>query len=221
MNEEVLIPKIKRQNKKKRQIKIPLLNFVLVFFCVLILIAATFLNIEIKHYTIPSDIFTNKNLGSEDFIHSFKFIPQIPFVLFICSVLGQKMALTSSIIYILTGICFAPIFALGGGVTYFGQFSFGYILGYIPAIIIAGKFLSKKYDFPSMIAATALGVLSIHLFGILYMIIIAIFKHSGSEFILNWIHAQSGIKIIYDLIFSFVLVLIGKYLHSGLKQLID
>jgi biotin transporter BioY len=131
------------------------------------------------------------------------------------------MALTSTIIYILTGLCFVPIFALGGGIKYFGQYGFGYILGYIPAIIIAGKFLSKNYNFSSMISATTLGVLSIHLFGVLYMIVIALFKHSGGGFVLNWIHAQSGIKIIYDLVFSFVLVLIGKYLHLGLKQLID
>jgi biotin transport system substrate-specific component len=131
------------------------------------------------------------------------------------------MALTSTLIYIIAGLCFVPIFALGGGITYFGQFGFGYILGYIPAIIIAGNFLSKNYDFPSMIAATTLGVLSIHIFGIIYMIIIALCKHCGGGFILNWIHAQSGMKIIYDLIFSFVLVIIGKYFYFGLKQLMD
>jgi hypothetical protein len=53
------------------------------------------------------------------------------------------------------------------------------------------------------------------------MILLAIFKHSGSGFIFGWIQAQSGVKIIYDIIASFVLVLIGKYLHSGLKLLIE
>jgi biotin transporter BioY len=222
MSEEVLIPKMKRLDKTKHKIKIPILNFVLVIFCVLILIASTFINIEIRHYIIPFDIFSNKNLTYEDFIHSFKIIPQIPFVLFICSVLGRRMALTSVILYILAGLCFVPIFALGGGIKYFAQFGFGYILGYIPATFIAGNLLtSKKYSFLSMITATLIGVLTIHICGILYMIILAIIKHSGSSFIFGWIQAQSGIKILYDIIASFVLVLIGKYLHSGLKLLIE
>jgi biotin transporter BioY len=72
-----------------------------------------------------------------------------------------------------------------------------------------------------MITATLVGVLTIHLCGIFYMILLAIFKHSGSGFIFGWILAQSGVKIIYDIIASFVLVLIGKYLHSGLKLLIE
>lgn len=221
MSEEVLIPKMKRIDKTKRKLKIPVLNFAVVLFCVLLLISSTFLNLNIKHYIIPLDLFSNKNLTLENFIYSINFIPQIPVVIFITSILGKRMALTSVILYILAGLCFIPAFALGGGFRYVFEYGFGYILAYIPAVVITGNLLGKKYSFLDMIKAVLAGVLIIHLIGILYMIVIALFKHAGTTFIWGWIEAQSGIKIIYDLITSFTLVLIGKYIHSGLKFIIE
>lgn len=126
------------------------------------------------------------------------------------------MALTSVMLYITIGLFLFPVFALGGGIKYIGEYGFGYILAYIPAIIIAGKLLDK-YSFLDMIKATLAGVFTIHIFGILYMLIIALIKQSGTMFIEGWIVAQSGLKIIYDLIISFLAILIGKYIHEGLK----
>lgn len=216
MSEEVLIPKMKRPDNKKRVVKVPLINFVVIIACVLLLIGATFLNLNIKHYIIPFDIFTNKHLTADNFVYSTYFIPQIPFLMFICSTIGRKMALTSVVLYILLGLFFIPVFALGGGIRYFAEYGFGYILAYIPAVIIAGKLLNK-YSFPDMIKATLAGVFTIHICGILYMICIALIKQTGSTFIIGWINAQSGLKTVYDLIISFLLVMIGKYLHEGLK----
>lgn len=221
MTEEVLIPKMKRLEKKQRKIKIPLLNIILILFCILLIIGSTFININLKHYILSPEIFTGKPLIIEDFIYSFSIIPQIPVILFICSSLGKKMANTSIILYILAGLCSIPVFALGGGIRYITEFSFGYILSYIPAVIIAGNILNKKYSFKNMFLAALCGVLTIHTGGILYMIIIALLKHEGAHFIFSWIDAQSGLKIIYDIILSFILVLIGKYIHSVLKFILE
>lgn len=218
MTEEVLIPKMKRVDKSKRKIKVPLLNIVLVVFCAILLTVATFINLNIKHFILPMSIFSLSSPSLEDFIFSFNLIPQIPVLMFICAALGRKMTLTSVILYILAGIFIAPIFGLGGGLKYVFEYGFGYLLAYIPAVILAGKLL-KKYTFLEMITATLVGVLTIHFIGILYMIVIALLKHSGGNFIAGWISAQSGLKILYDIISSFVLVLIGKYLHFGLKFL--
>lgn len=216
MSQEVLIPKMTRIDKTKRKIKIPMLNIVLILFCTFLIIISTFVNIDIKHYIIPADFFTKKVLSSEDYITNFYLIPQIPTVMLVCSTLGKRMSLTSVILYIIIGLFLFPTFALGGGLKYIAMYSFGYILAYIPAIILAGKFLNK-YSFLDMIKATLTGVLTIHILGILYMIVIALIKHSGGTFISGWISAQSGLKIIYDICASFVLVLIGKYLHEGIK----
>ena len=219
MSEEALIPKMTRIDKQKRVVKIPLINFVVIIFCTLLIIASTFININLKHYIIPMDLFTNKNLVMDNFIFSIPFIPQIPIVMFICSILGKRMAFTSALLYIITGLFFCPVFALGGGIKYFGEYGFGYILAYIPAILIAGKLLDK-YSFLDMIKATLAGVFTIHICGVLYMILVALIKGAGSMFILGWITAQSGLKVVYDIIASFVLILIGKYLHEGLKFLL-
>lgn len=221
MSEDILIPKMTRINKSKKKIKIHLLNFVMIIFCSLLLVFSTFLNLDIKHYIIPADIFSNKSLNLNDFIFSFYFIPQIPMVMFICSVLGKRMAITSIALYILAGLAFLPIFALGGGIRYIFEYGFGYILAYIPAAVIAGNLLGKKYTFLDMIKATLAGVLSIHILGIIYMSIIATIKHSGLGFITGWIQAQSGLKIIYDIIISFVLILIGKYIHKFLSFILE
>jgi len=220
MSEEVLIPKMRRREKYSPEIKIPMLNIAVIIFCSVLITAATFVNIEIRHYIIPVCIFSGKCLSVEDFIYAFCFIPQVPMVMFVCSVLGRKMALTSVIIYILAGLFFVPVFALGGGFKYIFEYGFGYIVAYIPAVIFAGNLL-KKYSFSDMIKSAFAGVFVIHVIGVIYMIIIALFKHSGGGFIAGWIGAQSGLKIVYDLIISFLAILVGKYLHYALKFVIE
>lgn len=221
MNEEVLIPKMERIDKTKKKFRIPWLNLALIILSTLLIIGSTFLNLNIKHYIIPGELFSGEHLTAEDFIFGITFIPQVPIIMFLTSVLGKKMALVTTLLYIIAGIFFIPVFALGGGFRYFGEFGFGYILGYLPAILIAGNFLEKKYSYPNMIWATLLGVLTIHITGILYMIIIALIRHAGGNFILGWLSVQSGLKIIYDIVIGFVLVLIGKYIHSGLKFILE
>lgn len=221
MSEEVLIPKMKRLEKKQRKIKIPLLNFVIVLFCTLLIVASTFVNIDLKHYIIPSTIFSKDLLSSADFIYSFAIIPQIPILMFNCSVVGKRMAITSTILYIILGLVGLPIFALGGGIRYFTEFSFGYILAYIPALVIAGNLLKAKYSIKNILLAALFGTFTIHLLGMSYMAIIALLKHESASFIFNWIGSQSGIKIIYDIILSFTLMLIGKYIHSAFKFILE
>ena len=63
----------------------------------------------------------------------------------------------------------------------------------------------------NMIHAAVVGVLTIHIIGILYMLFIAGLKHEGMAFISGWIASQSGIKIIYDMIFSFAALFVAKY----------
>lgn len=220
MTQEVLIPKMKRLDKKHRKVKVPILNFVLIIFCTLLLIGATFINIDFKHYIIPADIFSNKSLLPEDYIWQFSIIPQIPTLMLVCSILGKKMSATSVALYLIAGLFIIPVFALGGGISYITEYSFGYILAYFPAVILAGSLL-KKYTFFDIIKAALCGVLIIHFFGIIYMSIIALLKHNGLDFISGWIKAQSGLKIIYDIVISFVFMIIGKYIHEFLKMIQD
>jgi len=221
MSEEVLIPKMKRLDSKQKQIKIPVNNFILVILCTLLIICATFVNIDIKHYVIPQGFSFGKHYNTEDFVYCFSIIPQIPVLLFTCSVLGRKLSVTSACLFLILGLFAYPVFGLGGGFEYIGEYSFGYILAFVPAVYATGSFLFKKYSFLNMIMGAITGVLIIHLCGILYMMLIALIKSNGGIFIKTWIHSQSGLKIIYDIILSFIGILIGKYIHDFLKFLAD
>ncbi len=217
MSQEVLIPKMNRIRKKKRQYRVPFFNLILVICAILAIIGSTFVDVTIKHYVWPNGGFA-QSLDPQDYIKSFSIVPQIPVLMFICSALGKRMATSAVTLYIILGLFFAPLFALGGGsIMYIGEYGFGYILSYIVAVLLAGAILSEKYSFKNMIFASFVGVLIIHIFGIFYMFIIAMLKHDGMTFVSGWINAQSGIKIIYDFILSFVGILIGKYVHEFLE----
>ena len=53
------------------------------------------------------------------------------------------------------------------------------------------------------------------------MMLLALLKHDGGTFISGWIAAQSGLKIVYDLVISFVFVLIGKYVNIFIRFVLD
>ena len=133
MSQEVLIPKMKRIDKTKRKIRIPLLNFVVIIFCSFLITLATFINLDIKHFILPSNVLSMHHPTMDDFVYNFCLIPQIPVVMFVCSVLGRKMAATSVALYILAGLFFIPVFGLGGGAKYIFEYGFGYIFAYFPA----------------------------------------------------------------------------------------
>ena len=221
MSEEVLMPKMKRLDNKQKKIKIPLLNLLLIFVCTILLVASTFINIDLKHYIIPHGLFSNKNFRPEDCIYAFSIIPQIPVVMFVCSFVGKKMSASCIMLYLMLGLAGFPFFALGGGLSYIKEYGFGYLLAYIPAIIVAGIFLNKKYSILNMFLTSLCGVLIIHFCGILYMVLVALIRHDGGTFISGWIYSQSGMKVLYDFVLSFVAVIIGGYLHSFLKFITD
>ena len=147
----------------------------------------------------------------DSYIHTYRLIPQVPVIMFIGAFLGRRYGIASILLYILLGLFIIPVFALGGGPKYIFEYSFGYILAYIPAVFFAGSILKSGYSNRNIIHAVLVGVLTIHLIGVLYMLFIAGLKHEGAEFITGWIVAQSGIKIIYDFIFSFAAVFFAKY----------
>ena len=221
MSEEALIPKMKRLDRKHKKMRIPINNFVLVILCTLLIIGATFVSVDIKHYIIPQGFSFDKSFSKEDFVYCFRIIPQIPILMFICSVLGKKLSVTCACLYVFLGLFVIPIFSLGGGVGYISEYSFGYIISFILGVYICGCFINKTYSFLNMFLGSVLGVLSIHICGIFYMIILTLIYNDGITFIKSWLVWQSGLKIFYDIVLSFVFILIGKYIHSFLKFLSD
>ena len=106
---------------------------------------------------------------------------------------------------------FFPIFALGGGVAYLFEYGFGYILAFIPAIFFSGTLLKVKTDFLRIVLLSTLGVLAIHILGILYMLFIATLRHAPMDLVSSWIASQSGVQILYDMFFSVVAIYLGRF----------
>lgn len=220
-DDEALVPKIKRVNKKdKKKIKIPVLNILLVLFCSFLLMVSTFVQINLIHPIIPHDLFSNKELTRADFLYTYTIIPQVPAVMFIVGLMGRRLGITSVVIYILAGLFLIPVFALGGGMRYVTEFGFGYILAYIPAVFLAGSILKQGFTLKNILKSALAGVLTIHFIGVAYMLFVAVIKHEGWAFVKGWILSQSLLKIAYDYVLSIAALFVAKFANKYINYLI-
>lgn len=211
--QKLRVKKVKQKKpKKKNSVRVGIGSLVLILFCSFLLVISTFLQLDITHVILPMKVFSGETLNLKDFLFTYKFIPQIPAVLFIVGLLGRRLGLTSILLYIIIGLFVMPVFALGGGWRYIFEYGFGYILAYIPAGFLLGSILKKDgYTYKNTAKAVFFSVLLIHVVGLLYMSILAILRHAGVGFIQDWFVSQSGMKIFYDLVLSYIAVLVAKY----------
>ena len=200
---------------KGEPIKITLGTLLLTSLSVLLLIIATFTQVTLTHYYLPFDwlAFLNQEPTSyeisQHFTTTYRYIPQIPAIFFIVALLGRKFGILAICGYILLGMFF-PIFALGGGVSYLFEYGFGYILAFVPAIFFSGTLLKVKTDFFRIVLLSFLGVLAIHILGVLYMLFVATLRHAPMDIVSSWIASQSGVQILYDIFFSVLAIYIGR-----------
>lgn len=197
-------------------------TLVLTGICAFLIVAATFTQFDFTHFILPFDSFSYIGRDFKDpsiythFFKHYRYIPQIPVVMFIAALLGRRFGITSVLLYILVGLFLAPVFALGGGLEYVFEYGFGYILAYIPAVFFAGSIVKSGLTYRNMAQATVVGVLTIHLCGIFYMLFLAAIKKENFALIMGWISAQSGTKILYDLLFAFIAMVLAKYVKKFL-----
>ena len=193
---------ITKFHKENYRIRFCLGTIALVCICIILIVIATFTQIKIN-FNIPEN-----TLGT---YLKFEYIPQIPVILFTAALLGECWGLIAVITYIILGLTpFFPVFALGGGLSYVFQYNFGYIFAYIFAVLISAKLLKGKPSILKMVQSVICGVLIIHIIGILYMSVIALLRHDSVDFIKNWIYYQSVSKLLYDIVFSFIAVIIAR-----------
>ncbi len=198
--------------------KFTLGTLVLMACCVLLIIISTFTQFSFTHPIIPADIFTHWSKYFTDngtnwhgFLKHYRYIPQIPVIFFILSLLDRKYAMLTIMAYIVLGLVGYPIFALGGGWKYIFQYGFYYILGYIPALFFAGSIVKGNYSFVNILKSVFVGVIVIHLIGSLGMIFIATLKHESSTSIFGWVLTMSGMKMFYDMFFAVIAMYVGQF----------
>ncbi len=193
---------IKQFHKPNPRIRFCLGTIALIAVCVMLLIIATFTQIKMN-FNIPEN-------GIISYL-KFEYIPQIPCVLFIAALLGECWGLFAVLIYIIMGLTHLyPVFALGGGLSYIFQYNFGYIFGYIFAVLLTSKELKNGNSVLHILLAAFYGIFIIHLIGIVYMTIIALLRQDSWDFITNMIYFQSLSKLLYDIVFGFIAILIAK-----------
>ncbi|OLA94051.1 MAG: hypothetical protein BHW64_05470 [Candidatus Melainabacteria bacterium LEY3_CP_29_8] len=194
--------------KQNNKIKFSLKTCVFILWSIFLIIIATFTQITLTKLGLPT--FILKHIMTVNYESCYKYIPQIPVVLFVASLLGRKYSFIAISLYIILGLFFIPIFALGGGLNYMFKYTFGFIIAYIPSAFIISTILCKYNNLKSYIQSAVIGVLIIHIIGIIYMITVLMFKHEAFNYITSWLSTSSGTKIFYDIIFSFIAVIIGK-----------
>jgi biotin transport system substrate-specific component len=103
---------------------------------------------------------------------------QIGAVLLTGCLAGKNAALLSQLAYIILGLTFLPVFSLGGGLTYIFEPTFGYLLGFIPGAWLCGllAFRPKKNNLENLSFSCIVGLVTIHLFGIIYLTIFFFLK---------------------------------------------
>jgi len=99
-------------------------------------------------------------------------------------ILKKYNSVIAVMIYIFIGLIGFPVFANGGGIQYILVPSFGYILGFLLAVLFIAKFKSDNFKINIVISIIAL--LLIYLSGILYFVILQ-FVYYKKTFTLAWI----------------------------------
>ncbi len=222
-----LVKKVKNTRFMKRFPGFNLGSLVVMIFCSFLIVISTFTPIPILKLAVPQEAFINPSHffagvnSIAKITNTFNYIPQIPVLLMIAAILGPRLGLLSVIIYISAGLSGLPIFAAGGGVNYYTQHGFGYILGFAPAVFIAGNILSGKMELFYSFRAAFTGMLIIHLTGIVYLIIVLLVRRESFFAIFGWIWQSSGIQFFYDLIFAMAAVIIGRLLRKSLWVAMD
>lgn len=94
------------------------------------------------------------------------FTLQVPMVLLAGMLLGKKLGLISITAYIFIGLIGIPVFAGAGGLGSLVSPSFGFVLGFIPGVVITA--VGGNEHTGRMITFTLLGMGAIFICGVLY-----------------------------------------------------
>ncbi len=201
--------------------------FLISIFCSFLIVIATFTPVPLIILAIPEEAISNSgdffaNLSSIDQItRVLNYIPQIPVIIMIASMLGPGTGIFSVFLYVVFGIAGFPVFASGGGLSYIFRLGFGYILGFFAGTFITGSVLSTGINMLKIIKAAVLGVLAVHLTGIIYLGLMLLLKQESVFAIFGWIWQLSGMQILYDLIFGILAAFLGRFLRKTLWIAMD
>ena len=133
--------------------------------------------------------------------------------------LGPKWGMISQAVYVIVGFVGLPIFTMGGGPGYIFQPSFGFLLGLIPAALVAGLIAGRKGGhllWVALAGAAALGVL--YLVGLPYMYLIFTAYLGRTTTVSGLVKAGMLVYVPGDAVKIVVLSLLAKPLSRALSR---
>ena len=94
---------------------------------------------------------------------------QMPFVCLAGLLLGPWRGGASQIVYLVTGLIGFPVFAKGGGLQYVLEPSFGYLLGFAPAALVAGLLTRNSQSYGRCALGVCAALLVVYAVGLPYL----------------------------------------------------
>lgn len=150
------------------------------------------------------------------------YVPEAPVAIFVGYVLGPLLAPLAAIIFLIVGFVGPHLgifaFSSGGGLEYFRQPGFGYLIGMVVACWVSGRLTVSNRTSKRQCLAVVAGLLSVHLIGIGYLLIsglIASFGQvSGASFFWQpWIFEEvrnlTWYALFYDILLSLFAIGLG------------
>lgn len=138
------------------------------------------------------------------------FTLQVPMVLLAGMLLGKKLGLISIMAYIGIGLIGIPVFAGSGGLGSLVSPSFGFVLGFIPGVVITA--MGGNKDTKKMITFTLFGMSAIFISGVLYFSFIMNIVIGTSMSLTQILMAAVVPFLIKDIILAVLTVMFAKIL---------
>ncbi len=150
------------------------------------------------------------------------YVPLVPVAILLGYSLGSLLGLAAAALFLIIGLvgplCGVYILAGGGGIDYYLQPSFGYLCGIVLGSCVVGLVSSDRRTSVSQFLSLCLGLLIIHLSGLVYMLGIALFfaifdDPSRSLTWMPWLFEQARnltwYSLPYDFLFAFIAIGLG------------
>lgn len=107
------------------------------------------------------------------------------FVMMSGMLLGSTMGAACVGIYLAAGLLGLPIFAAGGGISYILRPTFGFLLGFLPAVWVSGKIVEKgsQHDIKTGLLSASSALIITYAVGLVYKyLILRFYTKTG----INW-----------------------------------
>ncbi|MDR2244325.1 MAG: biotin transporter BioY [Burkholderiales bacterium] len=99
------------------------------------------------------------------------FTMQTYVVLVLGALLGKRLACASVMLYLAQGLAGLPVFAIGGGLAYLASPTFGYLVGFLPMVMLVGHFTERGFgrNLGSCLLLMAAAHALLYVFGLMWL----------------------------------------------------